>query len=76
MVRHMSVNTPTSYGLEVVGFEARWRTGFSIAVQACPGGAHSDSCIKGTGALSPRVKQPGRGVVDHSLHLAPTLKEG
>ena len=46
---------------------------FSAPVQTGTG-AHPASYTMGTGYF-PRLKRPGRGVVDHPSHLAPRLKK-
>ena len=61
------VGIGTGYGLDGPGIEFRWEARFSAPVQTGPG-AHSISCIIGTGSF-PGLKS-GRGVT-LTPHLSP-----
>ena len=69
-----SVGIATDYGLDDPGIESRWGARFSAPVQTGPG-AHSASCIMGTGSI--RTVKRGRGVTltPHSL-LVPWSRKG
>ena len=70
--RDSSVGIANRYELDGPGIESWWGARFSAPAQTCHG-AHLASYSMGTGSF-PGVKRPGRGV-NHSLHLAPRLKQ-
>ena len=70
MGRDSSVGLATRYGLDGPGIDFRRGARFSAPFQT-GNGAHSASCIMGTGSLSSGVERQGRSV----HHLPPSNAE-